>query len=357
MSQLSQTAHYTRKFIKFSLIALAAIIVLVPATRAFRSYWEERHPQPPPPPNLALGKIPPLDFGSENYQKDHLSFSLQTIDGNLPNLGTQARVYFIPILGPKFFDEDKTRETAAALGFSRELGKISSTRFAFSNTETGATLKIDTINNNFEINYPWENKPFFVNSQGPGQAQALRVVQNLLGKAKMWPEDIDPQKTTYLFLKYDSKTQQLTQTVSLSESQLLKINLRRADLDDRPIMPPNPNEANISFIVTSSSGHQQFIFGKYLRYPINYDRFGTYPIKSSVTAWEELNSGQGFIARLGNNDQDKSITIRNIYLAYFDPEVPQSFLQPIFVFEGLNDFLAYLPALDPSVVSQENQAN
>jgi hypothetical protein len=357
MSQLSQTAHYARKFIKFSLIMVVAIIVLVPIVRAFRSYWEERHPQPPPPPNLALGKIPPLDFGSEKYPIKDFSFQLQTVDGNLPNLGTQGRVYFIPILGPKFFDEDKTRKTAAALGFTTELGKISSTRFAFSNPETGASLKIDTINNNFEISYPWQNNPFFTNSPGPNQAQALRAVQNILGRAKMWPDDIDSQKTTYLFLKYDSKTQQLVQAASLSESQLLKINLRRADLDDRPVLPPNPNEANISFIVTSLSGNRQFIFGKYLRYSVNYDRFGTYPIKSSVTAWEELNSGQGFIAQLGNNDKNKPITIRNIYLAYFDPETPQGFLQPIFVFEGLNNFLAYLPALDPSVVSQESQSN
>ncbi len=357
MSQLTQTALYARKFIKFSLIGLVAIIILVPASKSFRAYWEERHPQPPPPPNLALGKIPAINFGPERYQAKNFSFQLQTVDGNLPNLGTQSRVYFIPILGPKFFDEDKTRKTAAALGFTNELGKISNTRFAFSNIDTGATIKIDTINNNFEISYPWENNLFFANTQGPNQAQALQAVQNYLGRADLWPDDIDPQNSNYIFLKYSHDERRLVTVPSLSESQLIKINLRRANLDNRPIMPPNPDESNIAFIVSSQSGNRQFIFGKYIRYPITNDRFGTYPIKSSVTAWEELKSGQGFIARLGNNSDQTPITIRNIYLAYFDPEIPQSFLQPIFVFEGLNNFLAYLPALDPSVISQENQAN
>ncbi|MDD3531876.1 MAG: hypothetical protein PHR64_03235 [Candidatus Shapirobacteria bacterium] len=357
MSQLTQTAHYARKFIKFSLIGLLAIIILVPISRSFRAYWEERHPKPPPPPNLALGKIPPLKLGTERYPVKNFSFQLQTIDGNLPNLGTQSRVYFVPILGPKFFDEDKTRRTAAALGFSNELGKISNTRFAFSNTDTGATIKIDTINNNFEISYPWEDNPFFANIQGPSQNQALQAVQNFLNQAGLWPEDIDPKKTNYIFLKYSRDKRELVSIPSLSESHLIKVNLRRADLDDQPVMAPNPDEANISFIVSSLSGNRQFIFAKYIRYPISYDRFGTYPIKSSVTAWEELGSGQGFVARLGDNNDQGTITIRNIYLAYFDPEVPQSFLQPIFVFEGLNNFLAYLPALDPSVVSQESQVN
>lgn len=357
MSQLTQTAHYARKFIKFFFIGLAAIIILVPASRAFRSYWDEHHPQPPPPPNLALGKIPPLEFGPEKYPIEDFSFQLQTVDGNLPNLGTQSRIYFIPILGPKFFDEEKTRKTAAALGFTNELGKISNTRFAFSNTDTGATLKIDIINNNFEISYPWEGDLFFINTQGPGQPRALQAVKSFLGRANLWPEDVDEEKTSYIFLKYDRVKQKLVSAPSLSESQLIRVNLRRNNLDERPIMPPHPDEANMSFIVSSLSGNRQFIFAKYIHYPIAYNRFGTYPIKSSVTAWEELNSGQGFIARLGDNNSQKPIAIRNIYLAYFDPETPQSFLQPIFVFEGLNNFLAYLPALDPSVISQESQVN
>lgn len=357
MSQLTQAAHYARKFIKFSLLGLAAIILLVPLARAFGEYWRDRNPVPPPPPNMALGKIPPINFGLERHQLEDFSFQLQTPDGGLPSLGTQSRVYFIPILGSRFFDEDKTRRTASQMGFTREVGKISPTRFAFSNPRTNATIRIDTVNNNFEISFPWEESLFFVNSQGPEQLQALRSVQNFLSRANLWQEDIAPQNATFLFLKYDQEQQDLIAVSSLSESQLTKVNLRRADLDGKQIMPPDPDEANISFILSSQRENQEIIFGKYIRYPINYDRWGTYPIKSSVTAWEELKSGQGFIARLGNNSVNEPIIIRSVYLAYFDPEVPQDFLQPIFVFEGLNDFLAYLPALDPSMVSQENQTN
>ena len=354
MSQLTEIARYSRKFVKFFLIGLVAIIILVPSIRAFREYWQELHPQPPPPPNIIFGAIPPINFGFPRHQLEDLSFQLQTVDGNLPNLGNQSRVYFMPILGPKFFDEDKTRKTAALLGFNRELGKISLTRFAFSNPKTNASLKIDTVNNNFEINYPYQNDLFFANTPGPSQYQALQAIQNVLSRAELWHEDIDSSKTNYLFLRYDQDYQKLVPAPSLSESELVKVNLFRADLDDQPIMPPDPDEANIAFIISSRSRGQEIIFGKHIRYPISYDRWGTYPIKSSVTAWEEFRSNQGFIARLGNNSSQELIIIRRIYLAYFDPEVPQSFLQPIFVFEGYNDFLAYLPALDASVINQEN---
>jgi len=348
MSQLTQTAYYARKFIKLSLIGLLAIIILVPSVKAFGKYWRKTHPEPPAPPNAAFGKIPSPKFGSSSYTAEGLSFQLQTAEGNLPNLDTQARVYFITILDSKFFDEEKTRRKADSLGFSQEIGKIGATRIAFTSPQTNATLKMDIIHNNFEISYPYQNDPFFINQSGPGQSQALKNVQNILDQAEMWPEDIDSQKTQFILLKYNQANQKFVIANSLSESQLIKVNLRRTDLDNLPIMPPNPDESNISFIVSSSPGGSKVIFGKHIQYPINYEKWGTYPIKSSVTAWEELRSGQGFIAKLGNNSPKSPIIIRNIYLAYFDPETPQSFLQPIFVFEGYNDFLAYLPALDPS---------
>jgi hypothetical protein len=348
MSQLTQTAYYARKFIKFFLIGLLAIIILVPSVKAFGQYWRKTHPEPPPPPNAAFGKIPSPKFGSPNYPAEGLSFQLQTAEGNLPNLGTQARVYFVTILDSKFFDEEKTRRKAASLGFNQEIGKIGATRLAFNSSQTNATLKMDIINNNFEISYPYQNNLFFISQPGPDQSQALKNVQNILSQAEMWSEDIDPQKTHFILLKYDQASQKFVIANSLSESQLIKVNLRRADLDSLPIMPPSPDESNISFIVSSEPGGSRVIFGKHILYPISYEKWGTYPIKSSVTAWEQLQSGQGFIARLGNNSPKNPIIIRSIYLAYFDPESPQSFLQPIFVFEGYNDFLAYLPALDPS---------
>jgi hypothetical protein len=355
MSQLTEVAYYARKVLKYSLIGLLLTIIMVPIVQAFGQYWQESHPDPLPDPDIAFGKIPAINFGSQEYEVGDFSYQLQTADSNLPNLGTQARVYFIPIFGSKFFDEDKTRKTANALGFKNELGKISTTRFAFTNTESGATLKIDTINNNFEISYPYQNNLFFLNSRGPEYADALQTVKSFLNRANLWPDDVNTEDVGYIYLKYDENSGGLVSVASLSESQLTKVNLKRTDIDELPVMAPHPNEANISFIVSSSSNiNQKIIFGRFVRYSINYTKYGTYPLKNTSTAWEELKSGKGFVAQAGDNSPQNTIMIRNIYLAYFDPETAQNFLQPIFVFEGYNNFLAYLPAVDSSVLSQED---
>ncbi len=349
-SQLTVLAYYSRKIIKIGIISLIAIIVLYPIGRAGLKAWREAHPPPPPEPNTAFGKIPAVKFGLE--KSDGLSLRSETVQGNLPNLANQGRVYFIPILGPKFFDPDKTRQKAKMLGFDIEKGKISSNRFLFLDSDNNAVLKIDTINNNFRIDYPWQNDLFFLNSSPPTQKAALQTARSTLSRINLWHDDYAPEKTEYIFIRYDEEKNELVEALSYSEGQLIKVNLFRRDRDNLAVLPPNPKESNTSFILSRASGSKKIIFGKHYYFKVNYDKFATYPLKTSTAAWEELSSGEGYIAQMGDNDPSNTIVVRDVSLAYFDPETPQSFLQPIFVFHGDNDFLAYVPALDPTWVEK-----
>ena len=64
-------------------------------------------------------------------------------------------------------------------------------------------------------------------------------------------------------------------------------------------------------------------------------------------AFSELQNGQAYIANLGLNKDDDVLKIRRVYLAYFDPDIVTEYYQPIYVFEGDNGFIAYLPAVTP----------
>lgn len=353
MSSLTQVAKQTRKIIKIGLIAIIVIIALTPASKAVRVYWAKTHPEPPPPPNMNFGKLPSINFGSQTSHPTELQFDLKTINGSFPDVGQQSRVYFITILGPSFFDEEYTRQKASRLGFTQELGKIGSNRFAFLNPITNANLKIDTINNNFEINYPFHQDLFFENFTAPTHQTALGLVRNIITQMGLWQNDFDINQANYVYIKYDQSKNELVKALSLSEAQLTKVNLRQKNIDDLPIMPPHLDESNVSFVVSSAGGEKTIVFAKYICYPINYERYATYPLKSPVTAWEELKKGQAFISHLGNNN--KSITIRKVYLAYFAPDLPQKFLQPIFVFEGDNEFLAYVTAIEPNWIQDETE--
>ena len=78
----------------------------------------------------------------------------------------------------------------------------------------------------------------------------------------------------------------------------------------------------------------------------------TYPLRDPRTAWNIIKSGEGYIA---SYDGEGQAVIRTVKLGYYDDFEEQEYLQPVYVFEGDNDFIGYVSALDPQYV-QSNQA-
>ncbi len=148
---------------------------------------------------------------------------------------------------------------------------------------------------------------------------------------------------TQEYLKVQNR--QLVSAISQSEANLIKINLFRRDYDKLPSLGVNPNQANVWFIISGNQDQgKQIIGAQFYYYPVDVTQFSTYPLKTSGQAYKDLQAGRGFVSNLGNNNKGK-ITIRRVYLAYFDPNEVTQFYQPIIVFEGDNGFVAYVPAV------------
>jgi hypothetical protein len=75
---------------------------------------------------------------------------------------------------------------------------------------------------------------------------------------------------------------------------------------------------------------------------IDREMYSTYPIKTTEEAWNELKAGNYWPASDVNGID---VAINNVYLAYFEPVSLTNYLQPIYVFEGNQDFVAYVPAI------------
>jgi len=117
------------------------------------------------------------------------------------------------------------------------------------------------------------------------------------------------------------------------------------------LFSPHPPQEAVYFIFSGSQNQAQRILEfSYKFWQIEREQSATYPLKTARQAWEELKAGGGYIARISPNAQ--TVVIRKIYLAYFYPEEYQSFLQPIFVFEGDPDFLAFVAAVSPVWTAQ-----
>ncbi len=349
MATLTVTAYYTRKGIKYGAIFFVGFLIFRFIWGVTTAYLRKIHPPPPPPPTVSFGKLPKIDFPKrEGFPT--LSFKLETIQGTIPTLSSIGKVYFSVKPGATLLSLDRAKETARKMGFSSTPQALSSRVYRFSTqTAPATTLDIDIVTGNFRLHYDFSSdQSIFVEKKLPSNDQAISESKSFLQGAGLLAEDLASGKAEVSYLKYQAPN--LLSAISLSEADLVKVGLFRQDLDSLPVLPENPKEGLIYFIFSGVRERgKRIVEASYNYNKVEKENFSTYPLKSTTAAWQELQGGGGFISSLGENTDGK-ITIRKIYLAYFDSPEPQNFLQPVFVFEGDGNFVAYVSAVDPKWV-------
>jgi hypothetical protein len=348
MASLTQVAITTRKAVRYSIYFLIFLVVGRIILGFGISVIQKLFPAPPPAPTVQFGKLPPIPFPS-NTDIPSLTYVIQTPEGGLPVLQTQAKVYFEPQSRPDLLALDNTKAKASNLGFPSSPVQVTPTIYRFTSANTPSSLEMNIVNGTFSIGYRLNEDPSPLSGRPPTPDVAGETAKNFLSRGALLPDDLTGPVTGE-FLKVQNK--QLVTAISLSEANLTKINLFRKDYDKLPSVTANPNQANVWFLISGVSDQGKQIVGvQYYYYPIDETQFATYPLKKSDEALKDLQNGKGYIANIGKNQNGK-ITIRRVYLAYFDSDKETQFYQPVVVFEGDNGFVAYVPAITSSYYNQ-----
>jgi hypothetical protein len=230
------------------------------------------------------------------------------------------------------------------MGYSSKGTQEAETIYIFDNIKTPAKLRINTATGVFSISYDLAGDPTPLEKKPPAAEVASSHISTYLSGAGLLPDDLTgPTEVEYIKVEEGK----IIQALSLSDADLVKINFFRKDTEEYPSLTPNPGKGNVWFMASGSIEREKIIVtGEYHYFPVDEDRFETYPIKTSLAAWEELKAGGGYIAQ-NSSIKDAAIKIRRVYLAYYDAGVSTEFFQPIVVFEGDGGFMAYVPAVTP----------
>ncbi len=303
-------------------------------------------PPAPPPPTVKFGKLTKIPFPTNDITAK-FTYVLETPEGGLPTkIPNQAKVYFMPKISANLLALDVAKEKARSLDFTSEPEQVSNILYKFKNPDVPSTLEMNIITGTFSISYDLSADRSPISTRPPVAEVAASEFRSTLSSADVLPEDLSGP-TTHNFLKLSGGN--LTTALSLSESDLVKINLFRKNYDNLPSMTGSPNEANVWALVGGATNKsQQIVASEYHYHPVDESQFSTYPIKTPTEAYNELQSNQAFVADIGLNKDGASLKIRRVYLAYFDPEAESDYFQPIYVFEGDNGFTAYVPAVTNS---------
>jgi hypothetical protein len=341
MTSLTQASIMARKVIRYGLYFLIFLIIGKFLFDIGSSVYKKIFPAPPPPPTVSFGKLPKLPFPEQT--KSNFSYTLETAEGGLPNLATQTKVFYMPKLSPNLLSLDVAKEKASSLGFLPTEQQISQTLYRFAHRDSPATFEINIVTGIFSISYDLKADATPIERIPPAPEVAASQIRAYLSAADLLPADLTGP-ATHEFLKIESD--KFVSALSLSESDLIKIDLFRKSYNDLSCLTSEVGKANIWFMVSGANERaRQIIAAEFHYFPVDEGKSATYPLKTAQAAYDELVAGNAYIAGPGLNKEGDSVKIRKIYLAYYDAGVPTDYLQPIIVFEGDKGFIAYVPAV------------
>lgn len=349
MATLTETAHYTRKALKYGAILFVSFLIFREIFMAAVSYWKKTHPPPAPSPTVCFGKLPSIKFPDKGTNPPFYP-RLETIENILPGFPPSAKVYFLPQQTVNLFTWERSKNWARQLGFSGEPEKTNEYNHVYKTSGVSPTvLKTNVLTGNFSLFYNYLSDYTLTGTKSaPSKDQALSEARAFLQRASSLTQDlaVGSQKTIY-FKFNPPNLETIDLTLEPSGADLVLVNFFRSDLDGLKVMPPNPYKSLVSLLISGSPDPQKRILEvNYTHFLISESQFCTYPLKTIDQAWQELKENKTYLASFGQNF-DGQVVIRKVYLGYFDPPEEERFLKPIYVFEGDREFIAYVSALDP----------
>ena len=302
---------------------------------------------PAAPPSASFGKLLPIPF--PNQVKENLSYSLDTLTGFLPNFSDRAKVYRITSEPPTLLGLDKTREKVSEIGFKSDGTQVAEDTYQWVDQGQSLQRKItmNIFSSDFNLSSPYLVTPSLLTFSGLDEKNsAIKIAETFLSDMSLSPKDIDQKKTK--ITSYSIERSMLIPTSKISNTKIVKVDFFQKDLDSLPIYYDKGTSSTIDFLIGKENKELKVVEARFFHKNIS-ETASTYAIKTASEAFSELQKGKAYIANKPINTVE--FTINKIFLGYYIGEDQQEFLMPVVVFEGNNDFVAYVSAVKDEWIS------
>jgi len=347
MLNLTEISIKMRKLFIGLSIAFVCYLILKLLIGFAVDYIKSTTPVKTLPPNLRFGTLPRPKFINIVNSSSGLNITLENVEGRPPEATTVAKIYSMPNKMLTLLSPERAKQLANKLGFIKEPTHLNPNTYFFSDNNQQKTLSVDITNLNFHMKYDYSlnMKDIFKNIQFESQEITVATINNYLLSNFLFDASLINNLAKVELLHYASESSQLVPVDKIYTADAIRIDYFRNKIDNLRILPPTFDKS-YNYVLYTPSQLTNYLEISYTFWPVDYGDYATYPLISSEEAWKELLDGYGFVLNKGNINPNK-IVVRKIYIAYYDSQEPQGFLQPIFVFEGDDGFVAYLPAIRP----------
>jgi hypothetical protein len=339
MFTLSQASHDTKEILKWGGLFIAGLVIIVVFIQMFLVVKEAIFPTPPPKPTVAFDKLDPQLFPTSVTDKK-LTYKINTLTGALPTFPNQMKIFKIKTAAPDLLSLSNAKAKVAAAGFKSAPTQISDVNYKWGNTDSLGLLQeitMNIVNNNFVLTSDFLSGKSALSGNLPNEKDSITAATYYLSQINTLPADIDTGKTKTSFFTVTNGS--FAPVTSLAGAKTVRVDFFQKDINKIPIVYEQPNSSNINFLV----GPKEEIIQAQYFYQAPSDESATYPIKTSTQAYDDLQKGIAYIASYGGSSS--TVSIIDAFPAYYTSSQDQKYLMPVIVFEGSNNFTAYVPAV------------
>lgn len=329
----------SRNAIKYGGLGIIFIVFLWMSITTGYKIYRAAHPVYVAP-TKRYGILPAMVFPEK--EKTSKNFSFEFANDTIPQFSDQGRVYVIYRSSSSILALENDKKTAKKFGFVDEPVEIKTGIYEFKNSQLNKTLTMNVLEGSFSLVYPYNSDQLLLTPQKmPSKVEAIDKASSFLQTGDKLTDDLDDGEKEVSYWKIENGS--LISANSQSEANVARVDFYRTKLNDLEIIPQNVGQASVSILVSGSDVTEKQIIGvDYKDLSVDPESYSTYPIKTTNEAMADLKAGSYWPAADVANG---SVIIRKVYLAYFEPVTLTNYLQPIFVFEGDNNFVAYVPAV------------
>lgn len=369
---LTKTAKYVKRFSKFLILLvgvyyLFTLVIFPGSTAIFKAIFVKSVPT-----NPIYGQLDQLRFVQKNTGESSPEFILDTPNGKLPqDIPDRMKVYkFRPqqysyLAGTNAIDEART------LGFNEEnlVSDLKGTVYGWRNSLTTSTLSIDINSRVITINTNLTGKESYFTKGAITETSAKETAKEIMESIYRFNDELYPegdQKVT--FGSYTNN--RVRETTEENQAQVAMVDFYRS-IDEYPILGQDPSRGLMRIVVRKQSNKPDPMNNPILEahyWEIDTETKSSYPIVPVSSAWNEVSKGKGIIVSVVPRSLDPfenyspvqvdKIFVDNIYLAYYETNEYQAYLQPVYVFSGTyttngsqgGDIVLYYPAITADLI-------
>lgn len=339
---LTEISYYSRRLAPLSIIFFLVLLILFYSAKLFFVFLKLQS-SPSIQTHTIFGKIK-KPFIPNASSSAGLKFTLDTVEGEPVTASPAAKVIFLPPSISRFGYREKVYLTAKTIGFDTDSVKYKIIDRDAVFDDDKQRLIIDISNFNFYYQYRFENTPeLFENSVVPEKKVSEDRAINFLNSAARYPKELSLGKTNTVFLFFDDVKKTVGPAQSNESANLAEVDFYRPDIDGFPTVTSTYFTSPNYVLLTYDGVEYKPLRAQVHFFELAEDQVGVYPLKTGRVAYEELTGGRGLV--ISNPSSQTNITIKKMFLGYYDPDIYQEYLQPVYVFLGENNFVAYVPAI------------